>query len=333
MTYVYVLVSGKNDLYYEQALMSTYSLRNLMPDANVVLLVDNKTEDSINSDSLKRAEIKKYVSKIISVQFDEKVSNVERSRLIKTSIPEYVDDDFLYIDCDTIIADNLSEIEKILYKTAGILDGHVMLNEHIHKKYFLARDKKLGFHGTEAAECNINGGVIFARKCEESKNLFKSWNEAWKYSAYQKHDFHDQSALNEANYRTGLKMQLLDGEWNCQPSHGGLAFLKNAKIIHYYSSEFSGKNYIPYYKLADKELQNRIKTEGKIPDDIKKMIADPKFQFNKVHLINDQRIVSIMQSPIVFTFADIKAKMPWLFDFIEAQFTFLRKIGKSFSKK
>lgn len=94
-----------------------------MPDASVVLLVDNKTEDSINSDSLKRAEIKKYVSKIISVQFDEKVSNAERSRLIKTSIPEYIDDDFLYIDCDTIIADDLSEIEKTPYKTAGILDG------------------------------------------------------------------------------------------------------------------------------------------------------------------------------------------------------------------
>lgn len=332
MTYVYVLVSGKNDLYYEQALMSTYSLRNLMPDANVVLLVDNKTEDSINSDSLKRAEIKKYVSKIISVQFDEKVSNAERSRLIKTSIPEYIDDDFLYIDCDTIIADDLSEIEKTPHKTAGILDGHVMLDEHIHKKYFLERDKKLGFHGTQAADCNINDGVIFARKGEESKNLFKEWNEAWKYSAYQKHDFHDQSALNEANYRTGLKMRLLDGEWNCQPSHGGLAFLKDAKIIHYYSSEFSGKNYIPYYKLADKELQNRIKTEGKISDDIKKMIDDPKFQFNKVHLINDQRIVSIMQSPIVFTVADIKAKMPWLFNFMEAQFSFFRKIGKKIKK-
>lgn len=333
MTYVYVLVSGKNDLYYEQALMSTYSLRNLMPDANIALLMDNKTEDSINSDSLKRAEIKKYVSKIISVQFDEKVSNAERSRLIKTSIPDYIDDDFLYIDCDTIIADDLSEIEKTQYKTAGILDGHVMLDEHIHKKYFLERDKKLGFHGTQAADCNINGGVIFARKGEESKNLFKAWNEAWKYSAYQKHDFHDQSALNEANYRTGLKMRLLDGEWNCQPSHGGLAFLKDAKIIHYYSSEFSGKNYIPYYKLADKELQNRIKTEGKISDDIKKMIDDPKFQFNKVHLINDQRIVSIMQSPIVFTVADIKAKMPWLFNFMEAQFSFFRKIGKFLSKR
>ncbi|WP_296091008.1 glycosyltransferase [uncultured Treponema sp.] len=333
MTYVYVLVSGKNDLYYEQALMSTYSLRNLMPDANIILLVDDKTENSINSPSLQRDEIKKYVSKIISVEFDEKVSNTERSRLIKTSIPEYVDDDFLYIDCDTIIAEELSEIEKIPYKTAGILDGHVMLYEHIHKKYFLERDKKLGFHGTKAAGCNINGGVIFARKSEESKNLFKAWNEAWKYSAYQKHDFHDQSALNEANYRTGLKMQLIDGKWNCQPSHGGLAFLKDAKIIHYYSSEFSGKNYIPYYKLADKELQNRIKVEGKIPEDIKNMIDDPKFQFNKVHLINDQRIVSIMQSPIVFTLADIKSKLPWLFNVLESICRASRNFAKKLKKK
>lgn len=333
MTYVYVLVSGENDLYYEQALMSAFSLRNIMPEANIALLVDNKTENSINSSVLNRSEIKKYVSRIISVPFEEKVSNTERSRLIKTSIPEYIDDDFLYIDCDTIISADLSEIENIPYNTAGILDGHVMLDEHIHKKYFLERDKKLGFHGTEAAGCNINGGVIFARKSEETKNLFKAWNEAWKFSAYKKHDFHDQSALNEANYRTGLKMKLLDGSWNCQPSHGGLAFLENAKIIHYYSSEFSGKNYIPYYKLADKNLQNRIKKEGKIPDDVKKMIASPKFQFNKVHLINDQRIVSIMQSPVVFTFADIKAKLPWLFDFIEAQFAFIRKIGKKISRK
>lgn len=333
MTYVYVLVSGKNDLYYEQALMSTYSLRNLMPDANIVLLVDNKTEDSINSPEQKRGEIKKYVSKIISVPFDENISNAERSRLIKTSVPEYIDDDFLYIDCDTIICRDLSSIEKCEFNTAGILDGHVMLNEHVHKKYFLERDKKLGFHGTEAAGCNINGGVIFCRKSEEGKKLFKTWNEVWKFSAYKKHDLHDQSALNEANFRTELKMGKLPGEWNCQISHGGLAFLKNAKIIHYYSSEFSGKNYIPYYKLADKTLQNRIKEAGFIPDDIKQMIAEPKFQFNKVHLINDQRIVNIMQSPLTFTLADLNAKLPRFFNFLEAQAAFIRKIGKKLKGK
>lgn len=321
MKYVYVLTSTPKDLYYEQALMSAFSLRNKMPDAQIIFLVDNKTKESFTKEN-KRDALGKYVSNVISVDFDDDVPNVDRSRLIKTSIPEYVDGSFLYIDCDTIICDDLSEIEKVDAVTGGVLDGHCFLSEHIHQKYFLSRDKKLGFHGTKAAGYNINGGLILGKaETDEEKNqtkmLFKKWNELWKYSAYEKHDKHDQSALNEANYQTGLKMTLLDGKWNCQPSHGGLAFLKDAKIIHYYSSEFSGKNYIPYYKLADKKILEQIKEAGDIPEEIKKMILEPKFQFNSVHLINDQRIVSIMQSPLTFTLADIKAHCPHFFNFLE----------------
>ena len=46
MKYVYVLVSSPNDLYYEQALMSVYSLRRHMKDADVVFLVDDTTAAS-----------------------------------------------------------------------------------------------------------------------------------------------------------------------------------------------------------------------------------------------------------------------------------------------
>ncbi len=337
MKYVYVLTSTPKDLYYEQALMSAYSLRNHMPDAEIIVLVDNKTNAAFNEEN-KRTALKKYASQILSIDFEDSVPNVDRSRLIKTSIPEYVDGSFLYIDCDTIICDDLSEIEKEDAVTGGVLDGHVMLNEHIHKKYFLARDKKLGFSGTKALSANINGGLILAKADtpqhqEQTKELFRQWNEIWKYSAYEKHDKHDQSALNEANFRTGLKMKFLDGKWNCQPSHGGLAFLKDAKIIHYYSSEFSGKNYIPYYKLADKELQMRIKEAGDIPEDIKAMIDEPKFQFNSVHLINDSRIVSIMQSPLTFTLADIKAHLPRLFSAMETICSIIRSLAKKIKGK
>lgn len=337
MKYVYVLTSTPKDFYYEQALMSIFSLRQKMPDAKIIILVDDKTKKSFTAEN-KRTAIFKYASEIIPVEFDENVPNVDRSRLIKTSIPEYVEGSFLYIDCDTIICDSLSEIEKEKTITAGVLDGHVLLDEHIHKKYFLSRDKKLGFKGTKEAGYNINGGLILAKadSPEEKKQtteLFKKWNELWKYSAYQKKDKHDQSALNEANFQTGLKMALLDGKWNCQPSHGGLAFLKDAKIIHYYSSEFSGKNYIPYYKLADKKIWQKIKDEGDIPEEVKKMIEEPKFQFNKVHLINDQRIVNIMQSPLTFTIADLKAHCPSLFNFLENLCAGLRGFAKSIKGK
>lgn len=331
MKYVYVLTSTSKDLYYEQCLMSAFSLRHHMPNAEIIVLVDNKTHASFTAEN-KRTALSEY-AEIKSVDFEDNVPNIDRSRLIKTSIPEYIDGSFLYIDCDTIICEDLSSIEDVPFETAGVLDGHCMLEEHIHRKYFLKRDKKLGFHGTKAIDCNINGGLILAKEGQQQKNLFNKWNELWKYSAYQKKDKHDQSALNEANYRTGLKMGFLDGTWNCQPAQGGLAFLKNAKIIHYFSSEFSGKNYIPYYKLADKSIQNRIKETGKIPEDIREMILDPKFQFNSVHLINDQRIVNIMQSPLVFTLADVKAKFPVLFAVMEAPTAFLRFIARKLKGK
>ena len=337
MKYVYVLTSTTADLYYEQALMSAYSLRKQMPDSEIIFLVDDKTELTFTEEN-KRLSLKNYASKIIPIAFEPEVPNIDRSRLIKTSIPQYVDGSFLYIDCDTIICDDLSDIESTQATTAGVLDGHCLLDEHIHKKYFLQRDKKLGFSGTKKAGYNINGGLILAKadtpeQKEQTVSFFREWNQCWKYSAYQKKDKHDQSALNEANFRTGLKMQLLDGKWNCQLSHGGLAFLQNAKIIHYYSSEFSGKSYIPYYKLAEKSLQQKIKETGEIPPEIKNMILSPKFQFNKVHLINDKRIVTIMQSAIIFTIADIKIKIPWLFNILESICRNSRNFAKNLRRK
>jgi hypothetical protein len=324
MKYVYVLVSSDNDLYYEQALMSATSLRFYMPGAEVIVLTDNRTAETLKDN--KRSALSDY-SEIVTVPFADDISNVERSRLIKTAIPDYVSGSFLYIDCDTVIADDLSSVADFPYEAAGVLDGHVLLDEHIHKRTFIERDKILGFHGTESGY-NINGGVLLAKDTPYMHTLFTEWNKAWKYSAYKKHDFHDQSALNQADYATGFKIRQLPGEWNCQPEHGGLAFLNNAKIIHYYSSEIAGNNYIPYYKLADKNIQLRIKQTGSIPSDILSMLHNPKMQFNKVHLISDRRIVSVMQSPLLFTLADLKSRCPAAFSFLEVQASFIRKIGK-----
>lgn len=330
MTYVLVLVSGEKDLYYEQALMAAYSFRLHMKDACLKILVDNKTFDSMTG---KRAALKQYATQIISVPFNDDVPNTDRSRLIKTAIPEYIDDDFLYMDCDMIVCGNLSDIQNENCEIAGVLDGHVHLSEHIHGKYFVERDKKLGFHGTLALDGNFNGGLVWAKKGELSRNLFKNWYDLWNYSAYKKHDKHDQPCLNEANYKTGMKMKELSGIWNCQPAHGGLEYLGEAKIIHYFSSEFTGKNYVPYYKLADKALQNRIKETGDIPEDVKLMIQNAKFQFNKVHIINDARIVSIMQSPLIFTLAELKQKAPFLFNIMEGFTKALRGAAKKIRRR
>ena len=63
------------------------------------------------------------------------------------------------------------------------------------------------------------------------------------------------------------------------------------------------------------------------------MIFDPKFQFTGVHLLNDQRIIEIMQSPLIFTIADIKSKLPFLFKIMDGFCGGLRNFAKKLKGK
>lgn len=172
MKYVYVLTSTPNDFYYEQCLMSVFSLRHHTPDAQIFILTDNKTSSSFSS-SNKRLGLINQGATIITVNFDDSVSNTQRSRILKTTIPEHISGDFLFIDCDTIICDDLSSIENNLQnsKISAVLDGHVPLSEHKHKDYFIKREKKLGFSASEKTGKHYNSGVMLFKDCPESREF------------------------------------------------------------------------------------------------------------------------------------------------------------------
>lgn len=197
----------------------------------------------------------------------------------------------------------------------------------------MKREKKLGFHAAREMRCNVNGGVILFRDSAGARDLFERWNELWKFSAYKKRDKHDQPALNEANWRTGGKIQLLPGEWNCQLANGGLKYLQDAKILHYFSSELVSDSYAPYYSLADKKLQRAIKDSGEISDGVKEMIRNAKFQFSDVHLIADQKTVDILMSPLTVTVADLYHSCYPIFRFFEVIVIVLRWLAKKITGK
>ena len=48
MKIVYCLISSSSDIYFEQCLMSVYSLRLYHPDAEVIVLMDDKTKVSLS---------------------------------------------------------------------------------------------------------------------------------------------------------------------------------------------------------------------------------------------------------------------------------------------
>lgn len=331
MKYVYVLVSTKDDYYYEQAFLSAYSLRLNNPKACVVLLTDNKTYSTLTAQN-KRDGILDYVSSAVKVDFEDSVPNIDRSRLLKTSIPHHVVGDFMYIDCDTIVCSDLSGIERFDCDVGCVLDCHTTVDKHIHKRNFLRRDKRLGFTATKTARYNLNSGVILVKDTSFSHELFDKWNELWRYSA-KKGEKHDQPALGEANLLLGEKIALLPGEWNCQLPNGGLMYLKDAKILHCFASDLSSSKYVPYYMLAEKSLLNRVKESGIIADGIKEMIANAKFQFGDVHLLADKSVAAILMSPLTVTLVDIYNHCYPLFRTMEAAVIAARFVAKKITGK
>ena len=93
---VYVLTCTPEATYIEQALISIWSARYHNPDAHIVLLLDDKTNELLVG---KRAEVLEYVTEKVVVPFeDANATMMCRSRWIKTQVRQLVKGDFLFID-------------------------------------------------------------------------------------------------------------------------------------------------------------------------------------------------------------------------------------------
>ena len=240
--FLYILVSKESDIYYEQTLVSILSLRHYNPDAFVTLLVDDKTDANLMGF---RAEIKTLINEYKVVSFDDKISGLARSRLLKTNMRNLLEGDFLYIDGDTAIADKLDLKVDDNCDVGAIADLHARENDKYHVKHKKNNKNKniLGFT-LNLGDLFFNGGIIFARDNDNAKRFFDKWHELYQY-CNTKGIFTDQISFNETNRLLGFPMKELPGEWNCQvrEAYNHLYRVKiiypmlcNAKIIHFFGS-------------------------------------------------------------------------------------------------
>jgi len=284
MKYLYILVSDDTDFYFEQALLSITSLRIWMPNAFVSLLVDDVTEANLKN---KRGNILGLVDEFKSVMLETYFNKKARSRWLKTSMRQHVEGDFLYIDNDTIIADDLSSLHNINIDLGAILDEHIYLSKFetlrpIRMKEIKAMFKKRKFNLPFDFKIYFNGGVFFCRDCKTGYHFFSEWHRLWLH-CFELGELTDQPSLNQANFNLGNIIQELNGIWNCQIlNDGALKFLCNAKIIHYFETQPAQKVYL----LANREYVKYIKETGIVDDNIRELLKTPKTLFSDdTHLL------------------------------------------------
>lgn len=275
---IYTLVSEEKDIYLEQALVSAYSCRFYNPDAEIILMVDDVTNQSLTG---KRAEIDKYISKRVVIECPKAYSNKEKSRYLKTTIRQNVTGDFLFIDCDTVICESLADIDNVNADVAMVPDTHVEYKEYPFYDYMNGVLMKL--YGTDVSqdEYYFNSGAMFVRDTPLAHQLFRFWNQRWEESR-RKGIVTDQQALFKANHDMGDVIRLLSGIYNCQIGLS-VQYFHEAKILHYFNAQMLKKtDFSPFFLRS---FYEKVKMDEGITPDTEQLIRTAKSQFSSPTLI------------------------------------------------
>jgi hypothetical protein len=312
MKYVYVLASNDTDLFYEQFYLSVSSFRLHNPASEIVLLLDKKTKEGLTG---KRSGYENLVSNTVVISPPDFLTKKEVSRFIKTSMRRYVTGDFLYIDCDTVIAENLDFNFPSDIKIGAVPDCHIPLKKHHYYRQFRDENLRLGFNSILEYDLYYNGGIIFCGDTPEAYRFFEKWHSLWNETR-EKGNSQDMPSFNRANYELNNIITSIDGEWNCQISNNGLPFLYQAKIIHYFATSlmFVSSPFIP----ASETVLSSIKENGKISDVIYQKLKNPKSAFEpRSRIIADADVLGIYDSTLFTVLRRLRKRNRKLFNVFE----------------
>ena len=273
MTAVYILISSGQDLYYEQLLVSLYSLRMHNPELNVVVLVDDVTERTLHG---KRSKVRELANEIKVIAVPEGYSPKSQIAVHQDYFPQLPYWRPPFIDTDTVIADTLKDVENTDADVACVLDYHAPLDRQLDGIKIKQNVQSIFKEDVSDENIYYNSGVIWLKDTPVVRNLFDQWNHYWKVAAFEAGKCFDQPALMMADRKCGHIIKELDGSYNCQILTS-IQYLNKAKILHFFNNVWQGKEQLSPF--LGRGLYEEIKQTGDIPLYTKEMIADCKSAF------------------------------------------------------
>ncbi len=256
---VYVITSNRHDNYAAMLCLSLYTLRRHNRDADVLVVMDAHTREALEKQA---SPILTYAKPII-VDIPGEYNVLQQSRYLKTTLRMIIEGDFLFLDCDTLIAEKLDEIDLVQSELAFVPDLNSPSIEFSDLISNNGQSKAAGFQEHEFEPC-FNGGVFFIRDTPLSWRFFVMWHECWKKSLANGIP-QDQPALREANRLLGHPITELSGIYNCQFGKHltrNFAYYKpfvaRAKVLHYFSKY---NRYFSKWRILTIVLE-RVKERG-----------------------------------------------------------------------
>lgn len=316
---LYVLVSTIDDIFAEQTYLSLFSLRKFNKGVSVSLLMDNKTAVSLKD---RNFDLLAMVDEPVIIELPDEMTNKYKSRVLKTNMRNYVDGDFLYIDSDTIILSDLSDIDDVESNIAAVYE--------FNRPFELLNKSTLSeiFNRMEAIISSIteyfNSGVMLVKDNAFTRSFFNSWRNEWEKGAKLNILF-DQPSLNILNSQYNNCIHELDGVWNCQHRYS-YRFIPKARIFHYLFDKTLG------YPLMNKDSFMSLKETGSLSDLLLSCLNDPFRQMcdNNVIITGDDIIV---HNSKLYSIIKKIHHQKWLFNSVDSFLNYLNFLIVSIRKR
>jgi hypothetical protein len=232
---VFCVTSTGGDIFCAMTRIAVASIRLTNPQVKVVIACDQQTNLALRD---AREPMMDEVDDWVAVNTPPG-SAVFRNRYCKTSLRSIISGAFLFLDSDTLVRKDLSEIFEL---DCDIAAARNHSRDSVIGQISIADRATLKHAGWQVCDrAYINGGVLFYNDTPDSRKFAAEWHRLWLEANAKSSSYRDQPSLNTAIASVNPSLTLLDHRFNAQvmpePKVAG-----NAAIWHFYSSE---KNSFP----------------------------------------------------------------------------------------
>ena len=287
---VYVVVSNDSDVYLEQAWVSAFSTKYHNPGAEIVIVTDEDTYNGIMSTS--RKQICDVVDGIVPICVDVGLSNMQRSRWIKTNLRNLIDGDFLFIDTDTVVTGDLSEVDEWGMDVGAVRDLHCTFDVFPTADIIKKKLKNVFDCVPSPATEYFNSGTLYVKDTDVAHRFFIAWHSNWLHSC-DCGVFTDQlSLMKTCNDLPGI-ITPVSGDYNCQVL-GSIQYLYTAKIMHFFNAKWNDNALCPFFS---DDLYQSVKQNNCINQKVENIILHCRQYFASPSIPISGNDVYIWNSP------------------------------------
>jgi hypothetical protein len=207
---VYVVTTEGRDMYSVMTRISVASLRISNRSYQIMMVCDPESTAAMQR---KRDPLLGDVDEWVT--FETATGDAAfRNRFLKTNLRNLIEGNYLFLDSDTLIRGDLSEIFSLTADIACAANH----SKHLFERQISEEDKAAlkAMEWQTRDDVYVNGGLMLCNDTPGARRFAADWHRRWLACWEWTERYRDQPALNAAIFATGPNMATLSPRFNAQ---------------------------------------------------------------------------------------------------------------------